>query len=95
MTNLEFASRLTSALIAADRKESAAEVKAKRRPNVYRLGHYLHAAELTQIALETGASQTEAFVEHFTATREMHSVARQLGLAIGVQAGRWMVAAGV
>ena len=81
--------RLVMALTDCDRRESARE----RIPNLYRLSHYLHAAQDVTDAVTRGARPEDAFAEYFNPTRGMHRVARTLGLALDVQRGRWEVSA--
>ena len=48
----------------------------------YALGHYFRAAE--------GVTDSDSFAAAFTPTREMHGVAKRLGLHLDVSFGRWM-----
>ncbi len=85
-----FSARLTSALTDADRKEEAAEIKRGYRVNVWRLCHYLKAADGVVEAVKAGATREAAFRKGFTPTREMHGVSKKLGLALTVEKGRWV-----
>jgi hypothetical protein len=91
-TELElFDARLTSALTEADRKEEKREL---RRPggrvNIFRIAHYLVAAAGVVEAVKGGSTPEAAFAKGFNPTRDMHAVAKKLGLALDVERGRWV-----
>jgi hypothetical protein len=73
-----------------DERESLAEVKRYGRANIYRLGHYLAAAEDVRDRVRLGESFTVAFTRAFGPTRGTHWVARKLGLPIEVDRGEWV-----
>ena len=73
-----------------DRKESAREVKAGRRENIYRIGIYFKAIEDIEADVVSGVPFVKAFCDGFTPTRQAHALARKLGLAIDVQRGQWV-----
>lgn len=80
--------RLVMALTALDQREAQRE----RTPNIYRLGHYLGAAQDMGAMVAKGATPEAAFADTFVPTRGMHRVARELGLALDVDdRGRWLV----
>lgn len=86
--NQSFRYQLVSELTQLDARESRRE----RITNIYRLGHYLGAAD-DMIALmedREGVTAELAFMRVFTATRGMHTVAKRLGLALDVQRGEWV-----
>ncbi len=76
---MDFQARLTHELTALDIRES----KRERSPNIYRLGHYLEAAE--------GVTDAASFAKAFNPTRGMNTVARKLGLGLDVNRGRWVL----
>ncbi len=86
-----FRARLVSALTHADRKESDRERKRGSRVNLYRLGHYLAAAENVCGEIEAGTAPALAFARSFNPTAAMHRVAKALGLTLDVQRGRWVL----
>ena len=81
--------KLSHELTALDRKESLREIKRGGRENIYRLGHYLNAADAVKAAVRKGRSATEAFASNFNPTRGMHGVAKRLGLGLDVARGQW------
>lgn len=79
--------RLGHLLTALDLNESLRE----RVVNIYRLGHYLRAADDFATALHAGRRDAEeAFAETFNPTQGMHKIAKTLGLALGVEHGAWV-----
>jgi hypothetical protein len=91
-TATTFRARLLSALTDADRRDSDRERKRGVRVNLYRLGHYLAAADELCEDIGNGADPATAFRTHFNPTSDMHRVARSLGLALEVDRGRWVKA---
>lgn len=81
--------KLAHELTALDIKESRRELKRYGRENIYRLSHYLRAADEVKKAVRGGKSLSEAFASNFNPTRGMHGVARRLGLGLTVQRGQW------
>lgn len=71
------------------------DIKASKRKgyNPYALGIMLGAAHDCEAAVAAGTSEAAAFADHFTPTRENHTMARRLGLALDVQRGRWVTIA--
>lgn len=89
-----FRARLVSAVTTADRRESAREAKRPNgRVNIYRIGHYLKAANEVMARIDEGATPEGAFTAHFTPTAYMHTAAKKLGLAVTVENGKWVVTA--
>lgn len=84
----QFATSLASELTILDGKINARP----REPfNIYRLGIYLEAAEDCCAAIYSGKlTREESFSRCFTPCRDMHTVAKHLGLALDVQHGRWV-----
>jgi hypothetical protein len=85
----EFRDHLTHELIQLDRQESAQETKRRLVVNIYRLGHYLKAAQGVVGAVRSGESPAKAFAAGFVATRSMHTIAKRLGLGLDVERGEW------
>jgi hypothetical protein len=83
-------SKLTSLLTELDIKLSKAEVKRRSPVNIYRLGHYLAAAEDFRDDLADGKTPRAAFVRNFLPAKDMHKIAITIGLAIDVANGRWI-----
>ena len=79
-----------SHLTTADRREEAHEKRMGYVVNVWRLGHYLTAADAVMERIEAGATPEAAFSAHFGPTARLHTVAKKLGLALGVERGRWV-----
>jgi hypothetical protein len=67
-----------------------AKASSKRDYNRYALPLKLQAADDMQTAIDAGASPEKAFTEVFAASREMHKIARSLGLALDVERGNWI-----
>lgn len=87
-----FRTRLVHELTALDAREAAAETRRRLRVNIYRIAHYLRAADDVMTALMTrGQTAERAFADAFVATRGMHTVARRLGLNLDVAHGEWIV----
>ncbi len=82
---MAFGDALAHELTTQDRRESTT-----RGYNPHALGIVLGAAQDVVDAVAKGASPIDAFADAFCATRGMHSVARRLGLALDVKAGRWV-----
>jgi hypothetical protein len=61
-----------------DRKAST-----RRGYNPYALAQYFEAAQ--------DVTDAASFAEAFNATREMHGVARRLGLGLDVERGAWVL----
>lgn len=76
---MDFKAQLTHQLIELDIRES----KRERSPNIYRLGHYLEAAE--------GVTDARSFADAFNPTRGMHTVSKKLGLGLDVKSGHWVL----
>lgn len=81
---------LVSELVRLDIREEASERKRGNRVNVYRIAHYLRAADNVRTSVEHGSSPSFAFASAFCATRGMHRIARNLGLALDVKRGEWI-----
>ena len=84
-----FRARLGALLVRLDAQESARE----RTPNIYRIGHYLRAADDVATALHAGKTPEQAFAQSFVATRGMHGIAKKLGLELDVERGDWIASA--
>lgn len=76
---MSFHSKLIHELVELDKRES----KREAFPNIYRLGHYLKAAE--------GVTDASSFADAFNPTRGMHTVSRRLGLGLDVDRGYWVL----
>lgn len=76
---------LVSALTQLDMRESK-----RKGYNHYALGHYLHAAQQCTDDIAGGMSELKAFARHFNPTASMNRVARELGLKLDVERGRWI-----
>jgi hypothetical protein len=87
---MTFHDKLIHELTALDQKECTAELKRRFVVNIYRLGHYFNAATACDEEIAAGKTESEAFAECFVPTRGMHRVARNLGLALDVERGRWV-----
>lgn len=85
-----FRARLVSALTDADKREEARERKAGQRVNIYRMGHYLMAVDSVCEAIAEGLEPARAFARGFNPTRDMHRVAKTLGLPLDVHRGQWV-----
>ncbi len=83
---MNFRTKLVSELIASDQRQST-----KRNYNKFALGIYLQAADRCDEMVKSGVSQVTAFTEVFTPCREMHCVAKKLGLILGVDHGQWFI----
>lgn len=77
-SNLDFHTRLIHELTALDRRQST-----KRGYNPNALGIYFRAAE--------NVTDADSFANAFTPTRGMHTVAKKLGLPLGVERGEWII----
>lgn len=76
--------KLVSLLTQLDAREQ------RNHPNIYRIGHYLGAAQDFNAAVAKGQHPDGAFADIFVPTRGMHAIARKLGLRLDVQHGRWV-----
>lgn len=91
--------KLIHVLIKWDEAESRAEMKRGRLPNIYRMGHYLKAAQDAQDEAEAevaeGADPDRAYVDavtdHFTVTRRIHTFLKKIDPTVDVQYGNWVV----
>ena len=72
-------------LVTEDTKASS-----KRDYNRYALPLQLQAADVMQTAIDDGHTPEQAFTSVFPPTREMHRIARSLGLALDVERGNWI-----
>lgn len=87
--------RLRHELIEDDKRQA----KRERVPNIYRIGHYLKALDDCEAGADSltmnGHSElrawSEAFADTFMPTRDMHRIARKLGLLLDVERGQWIV----
>ena len=70
--------KLVAELIALDKKEST-----KKGYNPFAIGLYLEAAQ--------DVTDAESFADNFTATRGMHKVAKNMGYALDVERGNWII----
>jgi hypothetical protein len=77
-SKLDFHTRLIHELTALDRRNST-----KRGYNPNALGIYFRAAE--------NVTDAKSFADAFTPTRGMHTVAKNLGLPLGVERGDWIM----
>ncbi len=74
---MTFHQRLISELTQLDNRESM-----RKHHNPYALSHYFKAAE--------GVTDAKSFADAFIPTRGMHRVAKNLGLGLDVEKGRWI-----
>ena len=86
----DFRTRLVSELTQSDVRQS----KRPESYNRYALALYMGAAEECVNLVKKGACEVTAFTECFTPTREMHRVARNLGLVVSVDRGQWFLPTG-
>lgn len=77
--------KLVSLLTQLDAREQ------KKDYNIYRIGHYLRAAQNFSAAVSKGQSPEAAFADIFAPARSMHTIARKLGLHLDVQRDRWII----
>ena len=82
-----FKSKLVSQLIQSDDRQS----KRPESYNRYALGMYLRAADECAELVDNGTAPEKAFSDIFNPTREMHRVAKCLGLSLDVQKGQWIL----
>jgi hypothetical protein len=73
-----------------DAREGKQEVKRCGRANLYRLGHYLGAAQRVRDRVAQGTDFATAFTREFIPTRGTHWVARKLELPLDVDRGKWV-----
>jgi hypothetical protein len=73
-----------------DEREVKQEVKRYGRANIYRLGHYLGAANRVRDRVAEGTDFATAFTREFVPTRGTHWVARKLELPLDVDRGQWV-----
>jgi hypothetical protein len=85
-----FRAQLGALLTTEDRKMYDAEVKRYGHGNGFRIGLFLQAADDCAELVAAGSSQSDAFRECFTPTRETHRIARKLGLPVDAHRGRWV-----
>lgn len=64
--------------------------KRERQPNIYRIGHFLKAADDMEKAVKSGQDMESAFAESFTPSAPMERIAKKLGLGVAVQRGDWV-----
>ena len=83
---MDFRTKLISELTQLD----AREARRDPRPNPYRLGIYMNAAQDVIDSIADGATMEDAFADVFTPSRGMHTVARRLGLRLDVERGNWV-----
>ena len=83
---MNFKDRLIHELIALDQKQSA-----KKGYNRFALAIYLQAADSCAEMVDSGITQVTAFTDCFTPCREMHGIAKRLGLALDVDRGQWWI----
>lgn len=88
-----FRARLGALLVRLDAQETAHEVRRRYQPNIYRIDHYLRAADDCATALHAGKTAEQAFAQSFVATRGMHGIAKKLGLRLDVERGDWIAIA--
>lgn len=85
MDRADFGRKLAHLVTEQDRAASK-----RRGYNPYALGIMLGAAHECEAAVTAGERPEVAFAEHFTPTRENHTMARKLGLLLDVQHGQWI-----
>ena len=83
---MKFRDKLISELTQSDQRQS---IKAGYNRNA--LAIYLNAADTCCEMVDKGATQETAFMEVFTPCREMHKVAKKLGLILDVERGQWWI----
>jgi hypothetical protein len=72
-------------------REYKQELKRYGHANMYRLGHYLGAAQRVRERVVNGGEDfATAFTREFTPTRGTHWVARKLQLPLDVDRGKWV-----
>jgi hypothetical protein len=87
--SLPFPQRVLHALTALDEKKRSRRSKSW---NPYFLGIVCRdALPALEEDLANGRTEAEAFAFAFTPAREMHTVARKLGLGLDVDRGRWVL----
>ena len=82
---MTFREKLISELTQSDIRQSK-----RKGYNRYALGLYFQAADAAMAEIEKGQSPEFAFRERFNPTREMHRIARNLGLGLDVERGQWI-----
>jgi hypothetical protein len=65
--------------------------RSDRHWNPYFLGIAFQALDGWDEDLADGMSETEAFAERTAPSREMHGIAKRLGLGLGVERGKWVL----
>lgn len=83
---MNFRDKLISELTQSDMRQST-----KKGYNRFALGIYFQAADSCIELINKGATQETAFTECFTPCREMHKVAKRLGLRLDVDRGQWWI----
>lgn len=83
---MDFRTKLTSELIQLDTKQAM-----KKGHNRFAIGIYLRAVDTCVELIADGMSIDEAFSETFTASRDMHGIAKRIGLKLDVQRGNWIL----
>jgi hypothetical protein len=81
---------LVSLLTQLDEQETARERARRLSPNIYRLAHYLGAAQDMRDDVARGVAPHVAFAGMFTPTRGMHHIARTLRFPLDVERGQWV-----
>ena len=66
--------------------------KRESHPNIYRIGHFLKAAQDMEKAVKSGQDMESAFADSFTPSGPMETIAKKLGLGMAVQRGEWVKA---
>lgn len=86
--------KLVAHIVRKDRQDQARAARAGRHFNHYALAHMLGAAqEVKDDALAVGGGQeawVEAVMDHFTATRPMHTFLKKIDPRVDVVRGRWV-----
>jgi hypothetical protein len=92
--------KLLHVLITWDKAEERAELKRGRRPNIYRMGIYLKAAQDAEAEAEAAVAAgetverayTDAVTEHFTPTAWVRTFLRKyVDSTVDVDRGHWVV----
>jgi hypothetical protein len=81
--------RLVSELTRMDDAQQVRDRKKGYRTNPYALALMFQAAQEVEQEVAAGRPFAEAFADHFTPTRGMHTIAKRLGLPLDVVRGQW------
>lgn len=82
---MNFRAKLVSEIIQMDTKAAT-----KKGHNPYAIGIYLRAVDSCMEMIAGGETEQNAFCEIFTPSREMHQIAKKIGLHLTVERGNWV-----